>query len=86
MLRHALAISLALAVLASLGCALVSGLALMALFPEVTRTDAYPHILGIAAPSFSGRGSAAGTRPRSRVTGSDRALYPPMSTHRRARH
>lgn len=34
-LRHALAISLALAVLASLGCALVSGLALMVLFPEV---------------------------------------------------
>lgn len=34
-LRHALAIPLALAVLASLGCALASGLALMALFPEV---------------------------------------------------
>jgi hypothetical protein len=34
-LRHALATSLALAVLASLGCALVSGLALMVLFPEV---------------------------------------------------
>lgn len=34
-LRHALAISLGLAVLASLGCALASGLALMALFPEV---------------------------------------------------
>ena len=34
-LRHALAISLGMAVLASLGCALASGLALMALFPEV---------------------------------------------------
>ncbi|MBI5612276.1 MAG: hypothetical protein HY942_04275 [Gammaproteobacteria bacterium] len=34
-LRHALAVSLGLAVLASLGCALASGLALMALFPEV---------------------------------------------------